>query len=315
MQRTAFVTGAQGFLGQNLMRQLAQLGWLVVGIGRSSQFVLPGRLQTENYVEANLDFDSLSALICDYGSPDVVFHTAGGASVRSSIEDPNNDFRKNVDTTAELIETLKRLSPNSLLFYPSSAAVYGEQDEICLSEASPLAPISPYGKHKAIAEGLCLDAESRFGLRCCIIRYFSLYGRPLHKQLLWDIVGKIVRGEDVLRLEGTGEPVRDFLHVEDAVSLAISAVQNTKGSLIVNGGTGRPVSVAEIARIVLAACGKGDMLLSFSGKNPAGDPRHLVADTQGLNDLGFSPRWQLEEGVADYVAWAKGVWTSILSNQ
>src|SRR4030095_13057401 len=82
-------------------------------------------------------------------------------------------------------------APAAILIYPSSAAVYGVVKQAPIGESSPIAPVSPYGLHKAMAEELCSTQSKHFGLRCAIVRFFSVYGPGSRKQLLWDLAQKI----------------------------------------------------------------------------------------------------------------------------
>ena len=114
----------------------------------------------------------------------------------------------------------------------------------------PLAPLSPYGLHKCLAEDLCRFYAAYWKLPIAVIRFFSLYGEGLRKQLLWDACKKL--HGDAFIFEGTGNEERDWLHVEDAVRLIALAGEHASSLCpIVNGGSGAARSV----RSVLEALG------------------------------------------------------------
>ena len=141
-----------------------------------------------------------------------------------------------------------------------------------------------------------------------IVRLFSVFGQGLRKQLLWDACGRLARAEDVLALGGQGDEQRDWLHVEDAARLLAMAIDHASPqATVVNGGSGRPLSVQEVARLLCAswaaATGRPMTPVSFSGRGRPGDPKSLVADAALARAWGFEPRHRLEEALESYVEW------------
>jgi UDP-glucose 4-epimerase len=234
----------------------------------------------------------------------LIVHAAGGASVRRSWEDPGLDFRRSVESSQAVLSAVARHASGAIVVFPSSAAIYGAAAG-SLTETRSAAPISPYGVHKAMAETLFLSAERLWGIRCAVVRYFSVYGRGLRKQLLWDLTQKLQGNPETISLMGTGSELRDFLHVEDAAALAVAAASEaeTRGTFVINGGTGCGTSVADLAGAVLRAAG-AQSRLSFTGTVPPGDPPSLVADIRMQAAFAGRPRWTLEAGIRDYVEWA-----------
>lgn len=304
--KLAWVTGARGFLGRHVARHLSAEGWRVVGIGYGEWS--GDEAKTWGIAEwrsADVGLAELRELATVAGPPDVIFHAAGSASVGFSLEQPFADFQRTVTTTAAVLEVMRTAAPAALLIYPSSAAVYGVVKHVPIAESSPIAPVSPYGVHKAMAEALCIMQSRNFGLRCAIVRYFSVYGPGLRKQLLWDLVRKIDASPAGIELHGTGDETRDFLHAEDAARIAALVARSAGNEpLIINGGSGDAVSVRDIANLVAAELGE-KREFHFSGKGRAGDPPHYRADTRHLAKLGFVPRWTLQAGVRDYVGWLR----------
>jgi UDP-glucose 4-epimerase len=297
--RTALVTGAAGFLGGEICKALRHQGWRVLGVGHG---VRPVAWLDEAH-DASIG-ESVVGQLLQGASVELVVHAAGGASVRRSWEDPGLDFRRTVETSQAVICAVARHAPEAVVVFPSSAAVYGAATGL-LAETRPTAPISPYGVHKAIAETLFLSAERLWGIRCAVIRYFSVYGRGLRKQLLWDLTQKLKTDPQAISLMGTGSELRDFLHVEDAAALALSAAAEAekRSTFVINGGTGIATSVAELAAALCRAAG-ARARLGFTGAIPRGDPASLVADIRQQTAVAGAPRWKLEDGVADYVEWA-----------
>jgi UDP-glucose 4-epimerase len=216
------------------------------------------------------------------------------------------DFERTVDTVAALLEALRRHAPEALLVYPSSAAVYGNVSDECIHEDSPLMPMSPYGVNKLVVERMLGDAHRLHGIRTVIIRFFSLFGPGLHKQLLWDITRKLAENPEVIRLDGDGSEARDFMYAEDAARLVLHLASQPaeKKPIIVNGGNGRKITVADVARCLLKATGREHRVqVQFSGLKRAGDPACLLADVRRLHQTGYRPEFTFEAGVHRFINW------------
>lgn len=303
--KTALVTGAHGFLGRNVTAIFSQAGYEVHGIGIGTwSGEVPADFGIRSWHETSISLDTLETMKCN---PDVVVHCAGSGSVGFSLGHPYEDFSMTVDTTAAVLEYLRTSAPQAKLIYPSSAAVYGGGHQGPIGEEAPLAPASPYGVHKMIAEQLCLSAVRNAGLRCAIVRFFSLYGPGLRKQLLWDACARLVApGEPSVEFFGTGAETRDWLHVRDAARLMLAASDADGDALVMNGGSGRASSVGSALEKLRDALGSA-AAVCFNGEVREGDPVHLEADTQRALALGWLPSVSLEEGIREYAAWFRSM--------
>lgn len=209
-------------------------------------------------------------------------------------------------STARLVEWLRNSAPQCLLVAASSAAVYGAEHVGPISEGATLAPMSPYGNHKLLMEQMCRSYSLSFAVRCVVVRLFSVYGPNLRKQLLWDICSRLQCGGQTLTLAGMGTEVRDWTDVRDVARLlvGIGEFPHERNYLVINGGSGRGTSVAEIAKILVSNWG-GDTALRFTGIARSGDPVSLLADDTALRRMEFDWRIPLERGLTDYVNWFK----------
>ena len=258
------------------------------------------------WVNGEIDAANLNALAAGHGLPSRVFHLAGGSSVGLSIAQPFEDFSRTVASTARLLEWLRGSAPECPVIVASSAAVYGADHGGPISEDAVLAPMSPYGQHKLMMEQLCRSYSASFGVRSTVARLFSVYGPNLRKQLLWDICSRLQQGERTLVLGGTGEEIRDWTDVRDVARLLtrIGELPQQETFRVINGGSGRGTSVADIASMLVRNWG-GDIAVRYSGVVRAGDPFSLLADDAGLRRLPFDWQIPIDRGLADYVNWFK----------
>ncbi|MGA7595800.1 MAG: SDR family oxidoreductase [Gallionella sp.] len=304
---TIWITGGKGFIGRHLARQVSESDDIVSGIGHG---LWPaeetGKWGYSNWSNGEIDAANLSQLARASGLPEVVYHLAGGSSVGASLQNPHEDFRRSVASTAQLLEWLRLNAPDASVVGVSSAAVYGAGHAGRIHEDAAVSPYSPYGTHKAMMENLCRSYAENFGLRVAIVRLFSVYGAGLEKQLIWDLCCKLAAAKsNTVLLGGTGRELRDWLHVNDAAALlALVRARCDTGCPVINGGTGIATSTREVADMACQAWGNGASA-EFSGVARKGDPASLVADCTQASGLGFRPRILLAEGIRETVGWYK----------
>ncbi len=300
--QSVIVAGGGGFLGSRICDAFLERRWRVVSVGIGAPI---GLREGAHHHEGLVTRELLTAASEAHGTPDLIVHAAGGSSVGQSWESPRSDFDLSVGSTAEILDFARHQMPRPRLTLVSSAAVYGDVGSGSLSEDDPCLPMSPYGAHKRVCEELVL-AESRMsGVGVAVVRFFSLFGNGLRKQILWDILRRSGQPAGTLELWGDGQETRDFLHVNDAARLILLASTSIVPgkSRIYNGASGQPVSIRELAGALLKQAGVSKEL-HFNGKHRAGDPRHLTASTtRAQNELGFEPAVSLDEGLSAYVAW------------
>lgn len=295
------VTGAFGFVGRHVSRACARAGHAVRGIGHGSWTRAEWR--EWGLTDWHTSDVTLDAIVSYSGEPSIIVHCAGSGSVGFSMSNPEQDFDRTVVTTREVLEYVRLHRPGTRVVLPSSASVYGDIQESPIRVDAPLRPVSPYGVHKQMAEQLCLSYVRHFGVSAAIVRLFSVYGVGLRKQLLWDACSKLSRG--AATFGGTGRETRDWLHVEDAARLLLTAGQAAHANcLTINGATGRGVPTCWIVERIGRAFGGGSDA-QFSGISRPGDPLHLVADTSGAHALNWRPEQVLDLELARYVEWFK----------
>jgi UDP-glucose 4-epimerase len=310
-QMRALITGVAGFIGSTLAETLLRDGVDVVGIDAFTDYY-SRRVKERNLAgpAAHPRFRFIEGAIADVdvrravADRTHVFHLAAQAGVRKSW---GRDFdvyvTHNINATQLLLEAVcASASELERFVYASSSSVYGDNCSIPMREDALPQPVSPYGVSKLAAEQLCYLYFINYGIPAVSLRYFTVYGprqRPdmgFHKFLRAVIEGRPIA------VYGDGEQTRDFTYVADAVAATIAAGLRGVPGQVYNIGGGTRVSVNGVI----------DMIARVSGRCPAvvrepdqkGDMRHTFADTKrAREDLGFSPRVTLEEGLAAEYEW------------
>lgn len=306
MTPTALITGGFGFLGRATGRRFKRDGYRVLGIGNGrwdrEQFTQQG---FDEWLDAPVNMSSLLTLDTEF---DVIVHCAGNGAVSYSHSNPRQDFDKTVASAAELLEYVRMNNPTARLVYPSSAGVYGVQPDEPIVESAALLPISTYGYHKRIVEELCENYSRNYGLSVGIIRFFSIYGTGLTKQLLWDASMKLMPGNAEAHFFGTGEETRDWIHVDDATAVIRAVAEEREPYLVVNGASGVRRTVREVLELMRIALGSSGSI-TFNGSVRVGDPRFYHADVARLRALGVTPGIALEDGLREYAQWVRSTWS------
>jgi UDP-glucose 4-epimerase len=296
------ITGAKGFLGQNCAKFFKSQGYKTYGIGH-------GDLLVEECHAIGLDYwyksDVTLGAIKEINKQfDVIIHCGGSGSVGYSVENPYSDFKKTVDGTLEVLEYIRLHNPEAQLIYPSSPAVQGEHPDTKMRENYIGKPASPYGYHKKIAEDLCQSYSGKYNLHVKIIRLFSVYGNGLKKQLLWDACQKFINNPKCVEFWGTGEETRDFIHIEDVLTLIDAVLTLQEKFLVINGGSGIKYTISAVIDLIRTHLSPNTEI-QFNNQTNIGNPIYYWADTTRQNRLQWKPKKAFPEGLAQYIEWTK----------
>lgn len=293
------VTGASGFIGSHVQAWLTTAGHEVIPAARPA----PART---GYVP--FEPQSAAFIAALRRGPDVLIHAAGTSLVGESFNNPPEDFRDNTTLYTDVLEGVRQHAPHCRVMLLSSAAVYGEPPAQPAAETTAIAPISPYGYHKAMAEQLGEMYHALFGLRTCAMRVFSAYGRGLRRQVIYDAV-RMLRDShpgDPAVFRGTGLEARDFIHVEDIARGVVAVIEGGAWTgEAYNLASGTSTTIADLTAIVRSKLG-GAATTTFDGLPSRGHPLVWQADITRMQQIGFSPSWSLERGIGDLIDhWAE----------
>ena len=293
--------GALGFIGSTTVAEFGRAGYRVIGVDHGPAAATSQTPEGYRHEQMDLPSPRLAELMAET-RPGVVINAAGPASVAGSMVDPQSDFHGTVGVLLCVLDAVRLAGSAARVVTMSSAAVYGNPASLPILEDAPLAPVSPYGFHKEIAETLLTEYYDTFGVASCAARVFSAYGPGLRRQLLWDVCQKALTGGPVA-LSGTGEETRDFIHVQDvARAIRILAERADMSARAYNVASGVETSVGEIARGLVSSI-SADMPVEFSGIQRPGDPLRWRADITAIEELGFAPSVSIADGIEQVATW------------
>ena len=232
---------------------------------------------------------------------DVCINCSGASSVPDSIKKPQRDFMLNTVSVYKQLDSIRRFNPSCRFINFSSAAVYGNPENLPVTESHKLNPISPYGIHKKMSEDICKLFFEHFNIGTCSIRIFSAYGEGLKKQLFWDLYNKSISSNKI-KLLGTGNESRDFIHISDLTEAISCIIKNGKfNSEIINVASGLEYEIKDVVKIFFSYLNKEKY--EFLGIKRKGDPSNWKADISKLKSYGFQPKLDIKTGLNRYVKW------------
>jgi nucleoside-diphosphate-sugar epimerase len=292
------VTGGAGFVGSHLCRALLKKEFSVVAIDDLSNGIKSNVHKDVVLIEADLSKDAWLGSLDSYKF-DAVIHCAAQASNAMSFDDPQKDWNSNQVSTWNVINFCKQKSINRLIF-TSTMSVYGEPVKIPTPVSEPPMPLTYYAAHKATAETY-LKLSS--GINWTIFRLYTTYGSGqnlanLNQGLIKIYLGFILRGEPIT-VRGSGERLRDIIHVSDVVRAIILSLENAKTyKQTYNLGSGVTKKVSEIIELLLNAAGKDAQYPVVYEKGDLGDPHSTHADIRNAtDDFNWRPLVMPDDGI------------------
>lgn len=337
-KRKVIVTGGAGFIGSHTVVELAEAGYtpvIVDDFSNSEEKVLARIEQLVGYAVKTYrvdctDKEALQAVFDEESNIGGAIHFAAFKAVGESVAEPLKYYQNNVGSMVTLLEVMEENAVNCLVF-SSSCTVYGQPDELPVTEETPMAPPqSPYGHTKQICEGIIKDQiKVGNGLKAISLRYFNPIGAhsshligelpigvplnlvPYITQTAAGIREKLtVFGDDYKTEDGTC--LRDYIHVVDLAKAHVKALNWLFGEAgdnaheVINLGTGRGDSVLEIINTFEAV--SGQKLNYEIGARREGDVEQIYASVEKSESLlGWKTELTLEDAIRDAWEWQRSL--------
>lgn len=298
----AFVTGAAGFIGSNLVDRLLARGDRVVGYDNFStgrrEFLKDARtLPGFSLVEGDLlDGDTLASAM---KGADFVFHLAANADVRFGTDHPNRDLEQNTIATFRVLEAMRANGVRNVAF-SSTGSVYGESAVIPTPEDAPF-PVqtSLYGASKLAGEGLLSAYGEGFGFSTWIFRFVSILGERYTHGHVFDFYKRLLANPNQLQVLGNGKQRKSYLYVHDCIDAIFTAIEKAKSkATVLNLGTDEFCQVNDSIGWITAAMGL-EPTLSYTGgeRGWIGDNPFIFLDCSRMRQLGWAPKLTIQQGI------------------
>ncbi|WP_333619007.1 UDP-glucose 4-epimerase GalE [Dietzia sp.] len=306
------VTGGAGYVGSVCAAELLSLGHEVVVLDDLSTGNRDAVPEGARFIEGNLLDDSAAAL----EGVDAVIHCAARSLVGESVEQPAEYWQGNVVSTLALLEAMRSAGVRNIVF-SSTAATYGEPEQVPITEDMPTRPTNTYGATKLAIDQAITSYCVAYGFAATSLRYFNVAGAHLGhgenrvvETHLIPLVLQVAAGHrEEIKVFGDNWPtpdgtcVRDYIHVGDLADAHVLALESNEPGVhrIFNLGSGEGFSVQEVIDVCREVTGH-EIPASLAPRR-AGDPATLIASSAlAENELGWKPkRTELRTVVAD--AW------------
>jgi UDP-glucose 4-epimerase len=304
------ITGGAGFVGSHLCNKYTKEGHTVICLDN----FMSGNL---NHIKHLLDYRNFKLIkgdIRDYEllqrimrDVEVVFHLAAQIHVDRSYIEPKLTYDINVMGTQNVLD-LARFYDVRRVIHASTSEVYGSAQHVPIDENHPLAAPHPYGASKVAADRMCYAYNITYGMDIVILRMFNIFGphqRDVGYGGVISIFTRRVLNNTPPVIYGDGRQTRDYTYVDDAVA-AYNLVMMSKKKLAepINFGTGREVSINDLADKIISLCGKKDIIKPVHVDPRIGEVKRLIADASKAKSLlGWTPQCDLDTGLESFVKW------------
>jgi CDP-paratose 2-epimerase len=335
------ITGGCGFLGSNLSCEVLRRGEELFILDNLFRF---GSEKNLEWLKERGEFNFIRGDIRNANDvetavreirPDVVFHLAGQVAMTTSIGNPRLDFEINALGSFNLLESVRRHSPESIIVYSSTNKVYGDFEWVRFieNETRYVAPEfpegfpesvsldfhSPYGCSKGSADQYMLDFHRIFGLRTVVFRHSSMFGGRQYSTYDQGWIGwfcqkavEIKKGiaAEPFTISGNGKQVRDVLYADDMTDLYFSAVRSidaVRGNAFnIGGGMGNSLSLLELFRFLEEELG---ISMKYEKLPPReSDQKIFVADIRKIHGMaGWQPGIDKFTGIRKMLSWVESI--------
>jgi len=294
------VTGGAGFIGSHVVDAYIAAGHEVAVLDNFSTGNEANLNSAAEVHRVDLrDQAAVEKVVASF-RPEIVNHHAAQSEVPKSVADPGLDAHINIVGGLNLLKAGVDHKVKKVIFISTGGALYGEPDVVPADEDHPVRPLSPYGTSKFSFEQYLGTFKRTFGLEFTVLRYANIYGP---RQDFYAEEGRVVAifasrmlERKPVTIDGDGEQSRDMLHVGDAATANLAALERGDGEIF-HVSTGVPVSVNDLFRKL--AILTDYKIAPNHGPRRKGDVyRIALNNTRARRDLGWEPRVSLEEGLS-----------------
>lgn len=307
--KVVLVTGGTGFVGTHFVQELVKCGAKVrIPIHKRKPIV-----QHDNIEVVPADLTSLEDCLKICRGVDYVFHAAGAVSAAGvTVSNPMSAITTNLILTARVLEAVMSSNVKRVLIFSSGTTVYPVTDHPVKEDEMWIAPPPKvyfgYGWMRRYLEILGEFVSQKSDIRVAICRPTAVYGRhddfdPRNSHFIPALIRRAVEKENPYVVWGTGNEMRDILHVTDLVQGCLVLLEKYAVCDPVNIGYGHAVAVKDVVNIILKVAGHEDAKIEFDITKPTTISARMVDTSKAKKLLGFEPRVSLEEGLIDTVKW------------
>ena len=305
---TYLVTGSSGFIGYNLCNYIIKRGHNVFGLDLDEKYNNLKKWRNEKLNKIGVktfcvdisdkyqldDFKNINN-----ASFKSIFHLAGLAGVRRSLEIPEKYYDANLRGTLNILNLASHINVDSLVF-SSTSSVYGGNKNSS-KETDNLNPISPYANSKLLAEKICKLYSISNNLNVSILRYFTVYGEAGRPDMsILRFIDNIFNGNPIT-IYGDGNQERDFTYIEDVCDATFKSSRLVDFNIL-NIGNSKPVKLNDIVNIIEKKLNKKAKITNEPKNNLDVFKTH-ADNSRAMNLLKWVPVFNIEKGIESTVDW------------
>jgi UDP-glucose 4-epimerase len=311
--KRVLVTGGLGFIGSNLAIRLLELGAHVTVVDSlipetgGNAFNIQPVQDNPRLTVRTVDVRDVLAMERLVRQQSVIFNLAGQVSHIDSMLDPFTDLEINCRSQLALLDTCRRVAPETKVIFASTRQIYGRvpEEHLPVDERQPPNPVDVNGINKLAGERYHVLYNNVYGIRTSVLRLTNTYGpRMLVKNNRQTAIGWLIRqvmDGETITIFGDGLQLRDFTYVDDVVeALLLVGVNDATNGQVFNIGAMEPISLRELAELLIEVCGSGRFeLVPFPPERKAIDIGSIYVDDRKIRRvLKWRPRVDMREGLA-----------------